>query len=438
MAKQKGFQRPLGMHDILPKDQHLWTHFRKVAEDIASFYGFGRIDTPILEFSELFEKGTGTDTDIVQKEMFSLKTRGGDRLTLRPEGTPPAVRAYIQHGMEKLPSPVKLYYVGPMFRHEKPQRGRFRQLHQFGLEIIGEDEPARDVQTIQTFFIILEKLKIKNVCLEINTIGCNSCRPKYKRALKDYYRHRIKNVCADCRNRYRSNVLRMLDCDDEKCQRVKITAPQILDHLCNSCREHFKKVLELLDYLEIPYMLNPYLVRGLDYYTRTVFEIFEGEVSEGSYDTETGKKKLALASGGRFDNLVKILGGQDTPAVGGAMGIERVLAIVKQQGKEISAPHAPQVFLVQLGDLAKKKALVLFEDFRRAGIPLRESFGRDSISSQLKVANKLGIDLTIIIGQKEVLDKVAIIREMNTGVQETVLEERLINEIKKRLKKKAR
>lgn len=381
MAKRVTFQTPLGMHDILPEEQYLWTKFRETASEVASFYGFKRIDTPIVESSELFEKGTGAATDIVQKEMFSLKTRGGDHLTLRPEGTPPIARAYIQHGMEKLQSPVKLYYVGPMFRHEKPQRGRFRQLHQFGLEIIGEDEPARDVQIMQTFFVILEKLKVKDVCLEINSIGCKTCRVKYRKNLKDYYRNRIKNVCEACRNRYKDNPMRMLDCDDEKCQRVKITAPQILDHLCEACRNHLKQVLELLDYLNLPYMLNPYLVRGLDYYTRTVFEMFEGDVSEGSYNKETGKKKLAIASGGRYDNLIKVLGGkEDTPAVGGAMGMERVIEIAKRQVGQVKQPRGPRVFLVQLGGLAKKKGLVFFEDFRKAGIPIAESFGRDSIT----------------------------------------------------------
>lgn len=435
MTKKQTFQTPLGMHDILPHEQYLWDNFHAVTQEVARFYGFGRIDTPILEYTDLFKKGTGEGTDIVLKEMFSLKTRGGDELTLRPEGTPPVVRAYIQHGMDKWPSPIKLYYTGPMFRHEKPQRGRFRQLHQFGLEVIGEDDPVRDVQVIKAIFVIFEKLKVSNICLEINTIGCSACRLKFVRNLKDYYRGRLRQVCADCRERYKVSPMRLLDCDDEKCERTKMHAPQILDHLCEECHNHFKAVLELLDCLQVPYFLNPQLVRGLDYYTKTVFEIFEGNIDDKLAE-EAGNKSLAIASGGRFDNLVKLLGGRATPAVGGAIGIERTLKIIQGNAKKTEPfRNQPRVSLIQIGNNAKKKALVTLEEFRKADVPVHESFGRESLTAQLKAANKAGVSLAIIIGQQEVRDQVAIIREMDSGNQESIPYEKLIKEIKKRLDK---
>ncbi|OGZ62859.1 MAG: hypothetical protein A3H51_00915 [Candidatus Spechtbacteria bacterium RIFCSPLOWO2_02_FULL_38_8] len=437
------------MHDILPQDQYLWDYFYRLAEGIVSFYNFGRIDTPILEFTEIFEKGTGQATDIVEKEMYTLRTRGGDRLTLRPEGTPPVVRAYIQHGMRKWALPVKLYYAGPMFRHDKPQRGRFRQFYQFGLEILGEKEPARDIEIIHITHTIFDKLKLKNIVVEINSIGCKQCRPKYVRKLKEHYRYKLKQVCKNCRDRYKTSPLKLLDCEDEKCNRAKVEAPHVVDYLCNDCSSHFKSVLDSLDYIDVPYLLNPYLVRGLDYYTKTVFEFFEDDaLGDGDDKKDSDKneiknrtdikaqlqKRLAIASGGRYDALVKTLGGQDTPGVGVAIGVDRVLEVMRKQGKQPSKPKEPRVFLVQLGDRAKKKAFRLIEEFRKVNIPVREALGRDSISAQLKFANKLGVDMAIIIGQKEALDNIAIIRDMKSGSQEVVSEEKLVIEIRKRLK----
>lgn len=450
------------MHDILPKDQYLWDYFARVVQDSASFYNFGKIDTPIMEFSELFERGIGQGTDIVEKQMYSLRTRGGDKLTLRPEGTLSIARAYIQHGMHKWTSPVKLYYIGPMFRHDKPQRGRFREFYQFGLEILGEEEPARDIEIIHITYTILSRFRLKNLAVEINSIGCKNCRPKYVKELKEHYRYRLKQVCKNCRDRYKISPLRMLDCEDEKCSRVKNEAPHMVDYLCNDCSGHFKKVLDSLDYIDVPYLLNPHLVRGLDYYTKTVFEFFESEAMEEAepqkeknknpdakskvkISTSNSKnknigiqkqsqKRLAIASGGRYDNLVKLLGGKDTPAVGVAIGIERVLDLIRKQSKEPRVPQEPRIFLVQLGDLAKKRAFTLIEEFRKANIPVREALGRDSISAQLTLADKFDVDIAVIIGQKEALDKVAIIRDMKDGTQEIVSEEKIIELLKKRLK----
>ncbi|MFY9461606.1 MAG: histidine--tRNA ligase [Candidatus Sungiibacteriota bacterium] len=460
MAKQKTeeFRSPRGTHDILPEEQRLWDKIRQEVKEISGFYGFGRIDTPHFEHTELFTLGTGSVTDIVVKQMYSFRTRGGDQLTLRPEGTPPIMRAFFEHGMFNLPQPVKLYYIGQFFRHESPQRGRFREFNQWGLELIGEASPVADAQIIQVSFVFLKELGIKNAILEINSTGCQVCRPHYRSELAAYYRPRLKGLCKDCKERFRQNPLRLLDCKEEKCQIVRQGAPGILDHLCEDCRNHFKLLLEFLDEASIPYLLNPYLVRGLDYYTRTVFEIFVGEeekarpkeVSVVSEKKEEGievkeesgvlveplaPKRLALGGGGRYDNLAEILGGKTIPAVGGALGIERIILALKAQGYKVPEPPKPKAFFVQLGELARKKSLPLIEELRKARISVDESLGRDSIKSQLKIADKVGAEYALILGQKEALDGTIILREMSSGIQEAVPQEKLIDTLKKRLRK---
>jgi histidyl-tRNA synthetase len=425
--KKFKFQTPAGMHDILFEDQRYLQKVYNVVEDIADFYHFEKIDTPILENTELFSRGIGLATDIVQKEMYNLRTKGGDYLTLRPEGTAPIVRAYIEHGMQNLPQPVKLWYFGPFFRHEKPQAGRFRQFHQFGFEILGEKNPIIDAQIILVFLQILKELKFKNLLLEINSIGDSQCRPYYKKLLVSYFRSREMSLCSDCRRRLRENPLRILDCKEEKCQPVISQAPQMIDHLCKECHDHFKEVLEFLDEMEIPYRLNSHLVRGLDYYTRTVFEI--------SQESETGIIQGALVGGGRYDKLAKLLGRRDVPGCGAAAGIERIVSLLKE--KKMKLPSLPQseIFLAQIGDLAKKRSLKLFEEFRKARIRVAESFGRDSLKSQLSRANRLGVKITLILGQREALEGAIIIRNMKTGSQETVKLERVVQIVKKYLKK---
>lgn len=425
--KRPKFQSPTGMHDILPEEQKYFQIIYNVCEDIAKFYGFGKIDTPILEEADLFSRGIGLSTDIVQKQMYSFKTKGDDILALRPECTAPVVRAYIEHGMFNLPQPLKLWHWGPCFRYESPQAGRYRQFWQFGFEILGERSPVMDVQIIQIFYNILEKIRLKKLIVEINSIGDNQCRPYYKKLLGSYFKSRAQSLCSNCKRRLRENPLRILDCKEEKCQRIKAQAPQMIDHLCDECHNHFKEVLEFLDEIELPYRLNPYLVRGLDYYTKTVFEIY--------YDAEEGRGQDALVGGGRYDSLVKLLRGKDTPAVGAAAGVERIIQVMKS--RDIKIPKAPEtkLFLAQLGDLAKRKGLKLFEDFRKAKIPISESFGRDSLKAQLNRANRLGIKYTLILGQKEALEGTIIIRDMATGKQEIVKMDKVVEKMKKRLKK---
>ena len=429
MAKKKIkllFQSPKGMHDILPGEQFWWEKIRKAANKVADFYNFLRIDTPIVEAADIFER-SGKGTDIAEKQMYSLKMKGGDQLVLRPEGTAPIMRAYLQHGLSKFKDPLKLFYFGQMFRYEQPQQGRFRQHNQVGFEIIGStNEPIYDAQVILALFRLIEELKIKNLTIQINSIGCRVCRPAYVKKLQSYYGSQKDKLCRDCQRRLKTRPLRLLDCKQEKCAGMKDSAPIIVDRICNICKKHLKDVLEYLDEISLPYTLNPYLVRGLDYYNRTVFEIF----SESS--------AIALGSGGRYDYLSEMLGGKKTFAVGGSVGVERLVETMKSQGilggQRPGQKSDAKVFLVHIGEEAKKKNLVLLESLREAGIKTMEMFGRESLGSQMKAADKEGVALALIMGQKEVFEESVIIRDMGSGAQEIIPLKKVAEEVKKRLK----
>jgi histidyl-tRNA synthetase len=415
------------MHDILEEDFVYFDKILDAVKEIANFYHFQRIETPILENAEIFIRGIGLNTDVVEKEMFVFKTKGGDVLTLRPEGTAPIARAFIQHSMQNLPQPVKLWYFGPFFRYERPQLGRYRQFWQFGFETVGEKDPILDAQIIQIFYSILQELKISPVVVKINSIGDRFCRPYYKKVLKSYLISKKESLCADCRRRIVQNPLRVLDCKEEKCQRIVAEAPNILDYLCEECKKHFKEVLEALEELKLPYQLDSKLVRGLDYYTKTVFEIVE--------ESEKGKALGALVGGGRYDGLIKSLGGKETPAVGGAGGVERIVALLKDKFPHLEKKgKKPILFFAQLGPLAKKKALVLLETFRKEKIPVFESLGKDSLKAQLRLASKVNAKYALILGQKEVIEGNIILRDMMTGTQEIIPLEKLIKVIKNKIK----
>lgn len=417
------FQSPKGMHDILPEDQPTWEKIRQVSKDIAESFNFLRIDTPILEAAEIFERGLGEATDIIEKQMFFVKTKSGDKMALRPEGTTPAVRSYYEHNLSKLGHPAKIYYFGPMFRYEQPQAGRFRQFHQLGFEILGgEADSIYDAEAILTTFRFLEEIKIKNLTVRINSIGCHKCRPAYVRKLEGYYRKNQKKICKDCQNRLDVNPLRLLDCKNEICQPIKAEAPIILDYLDDTCKNHFKKALEYLDELKLPYMVDSYLVRGLDYYNRTVFEIF----SDGF--------NFAIAGGGRYDYLAEMLKLGKLSAMGSSVGIERVVEILRSTGKMAVPKNPAKVFLIHMGDEAKKKGLALVEEFRNANIRVSESFGRESLKSQLRIADKEKAELALILGQKEVFEESIIIRDMRNSAQETVPLKKVVEEVKKKLK----
>ena len=425
--KPKAFQAPKGMNDVLPGVSKYWEKFLKTSKEMAAYYGFETIGTPILESAELFKKGIGGATDIVEHEMYTLKTNGGDFLALRPELTAGAVRAYIENGFFSQPQPVKFFHWGPVFRHESPQAGRYRQFHQADFDVIGEGDAVVDVQVIQLIYAILCEIGLKNLTIRINSIGDKSCWNRYRDEIKMYYRSKVNRLCRNCKKRFKENPLRLLDCKEVECVALKDSAPNSIDYLDKACHDHFKLILEFLDELGLPYILDSYLVRGLDYYTRTVFEIVPEEA--------TGSQ-IAIASGGRYDYLVGNLGGKPTPAMGGSIGIERVVNEMRRQEVKVASlkPKA-RVFLAQLGDLAKKKSLKLFTEFRKNNIHVSESFGRDSIKAQLRIADRLGTDLALIMGQKEALDNTLILREMQSGVQETIPLEKIIDEVKKRLKK---
>ena len=428
--KAKQIQSVKGMHDILPEDQKYWRYVQKKAEQLLEYYGFERMSTPVLEQAELFIRSAGEGSDIVDKEIYTLKTKGGDTLALRPEATAPVVRAYLENGMNVRPHPVKLYLIEPMFRHDEPQAGRYRQFHQVNVETIGDASEAVDAELIFLGYKLLESLGLENFNVQINSIGDQNCRPAYLKALKDYFKNRSKKLCADCKVRMKENVLRILDCKEEGCKEAAKEAPQMVDFLDESCRLHFKHVLEFLDEAKVPYILNPYLVRGLDYYTRTIFEFVPDEPPAGGATSQS-----TLLAGGRYDRLIEQLGGAKTPAAGWAIGIERIILAMKE--KDVHVPESgpkPKVFLVQLGEAPKRKALPLFESFRKAGIEVKSSLGRDSIKSQLRIAHRLDVRFALIFGQKEALEGTIILRDMDSSIQETIPLEKIVDEVKKRLK----
>jgi histidyl-tRNA synthetase len=428
VSRELRLQTPKGMHDVLPSQQPYWQMIREAVRDLARNYNFGRIDTPIVEYAQLFQRGVGAGTDIVEKEMYVFKTKGRDILALRPEGTASVMRSYMQHSLNRLGQPQKLFYEGPMFRHENPQSGRYRQFYQMGFEIIGgANDPLYDAQVVLVFDLLLKNLRIKNASLHLNSIGCRVCRPIYKRHLQNYYRNKEGQLCPDCKNRLKANPLRLLDCKREECQPFKAKAPSFLDKLCSSCSHHFRGVLEYLDQLGIPYMLDNQLVRGLDYYSRTVFEFYVGE---------EGAAAGALGGGGRYDYLAELLGGRATPAVGWAGGFERLVEVMKAQGMSFDGKNTRRVFVAHAGELAKKRALKLIEELHAAGIPTFEALSKESLKAQLRVADKEQAVLAAIVGQKEVYEACVILRDLRTGLQETFPCTKMVDEIKKRLKGK--
>ena len=438
-----------GMRDILPQEAKHWDYVLKKMTDLAESYGFQKIISPILEEQTLFEKSTGLSSDIVGKQMYQFTDHGSNKVALRPELTPSVVRAYIEQGMFNLPQPVKLFCFGPLFRYERPQSGRSRQFHQFDLEVLGSDKPLVDAEIILLSQTIFNVLGI-GISIQINSLGCPECRKPYRSKLVAYFRSKQRWLCPDCQRRLKTNPLRILDCQNPGCQDLILQAPQLVDDLCQECQDHFVKVLEYLDEANVAYKLNPYLVRGLDYYTRTVFEFWpdrpENKKQEQKYDKEEKKEQKkkeivvpqgaqsALGGGGRYDNLIESLGGQPTPATGVAFGMERIMEEIKVQKIRIPKQRLPQIFLAQIGEAACRQALKLFENLRREGFKVAENLAKDSLRSQMEIANKLGVRLTLILGQQEVLDKTIIIRNMHTGNQEIVDQEKIVKELKRKLR----
>lgn len=429
--KVSRFTRLRGMKDVLFSEHNYLDLVIKKANDLASIYGFQKISTPILERLDLYERATGKETDIVSKEMYSFIDKSGDKIALRPEATPGLVRTYIEHGMFNLPQPVKMFWLGPLFRHEKPQSGRLRQHTQFDLEIFGESSPVAEMQLILLAYNFFSELQI-DVQVQINSLGDKEDREEYTKKLTEFYKERGKRskLCNDCKRRFQKNILRLLDCKEEGCREVRQDAPQIVDFLGDESRDHFIKVLEYLDELDVPYNLNPFLVRGLDYYTRTVFEITP--VAEENEEKDP-KRQASLCGGGRYDHLVEQMGGRPTPACGFGLGLERVIQKIKEKNIPIEKDGKDIIFIAQLGEQAKRKAFVLFEEMRRAGYRVRQAFTKDSLKAQLEEANRIGAKLCFIFGQKEMIDGTIIVRDMDSGNQEVIDYKKIYTELNKRI-----
>jgi histidyl-tRNA synthetase len=413
------------MRDILPQDESIWHWVIGTCQRIARAYGFSKIETPILEQTELFRRSVGQETDIVKKEMFSFHDQGGEALSLRPEMTASICRAYIEHGLLNQPKPLKLFQTGPCFRFERPQSGRLRQFHQFNVEIMGLAAPEADAEAIALAYVILRELGL-DVVMQVNSIGTPESRYAYIKKLKSYYQPKSRYLCQDCKQRLRTNPLRLLDCKKKKCGEYIIEAPQIIDHLDEDSKDHLMKTLEYLDAFDLPYVLNPRIVRGLDYYNRTAFEVW-------LKDDEAGKAS-ALGGGGRYDGLIAQLGGRETPALGFALGIERIIAKIREKKVIVPPKSSPDIFLAHLGQEPRKRVFAIFEDLRSKGYNITFNLSRNSLKQQLESANKLKVKVALILGEKEVADDEILIKEMDIGVQESVPFGRLEQELKKRLK----
>jgi histidyl-tRNA synthetase len=413
------FQTARGTQDILPAEQPYWRYVEKAIAEITRLYGYQRIDTPIFEDTGLFKRA-GEYTDIVQKEMYTFDDLGHNSLTLKPEGTTAVCRAYVQHGMQNLPQPVKLYYISPTFRYERPQAGRFRQHYQFGCEAIGDDDPALDAEVIDMAWRFYQSMGLTKIQLQINSIGCKVCRPQYLASLTNYYRQYEGTLCADCKNRIDKNPLRLLDCKQASCQGLAENAPHGIDALCPECAAHYEKLKKYLGILGIPSRVNHRLVRGLDYYTRTVFEI-QPEV-EGGQST--------IGGGGRYDGLIEEVGGKPTPGIGFATGIERIILNLKNEN--ISVPGVPplQAYVAYMGETAAAAAFKLTADLRQAGISAISATGSKSLKAQLRQANTQGAVYAVIIGEDEVKAGTAALRHMADAVQETVPVEELVKKLR--------
>jgi histidyl-tRNA synthetase len=401
---------PRGTFDILPQEHAYWKYVEEKAASVCQLYGYQPLTTPIFEHAQVFTKTVAGGTDIVDKEMYIFKDKGGQELALRTEGTAPVCRAYLEHGLFNLPQPVKLYYIGPAFRYERPQSGRYRQHHQFGFEALGEADPALDAEVIEMARHFFSSLGLSRFIIQLNSIGCKLCRPRYLEVLQQYYSGYTDCFCPDCKVRLVKNPLRLLDCKKAPCQEIAETAPRITDYLCSECQLHFESVQRYLGVMRISFQLNPRLVRGLDYYTRTVFEI---EPRENGGQT-------ALGGGGRYDNLIEELGGKPAPAVGFAAGLERIILNLKKQKLDIPSLPKPDIFIAYLEGEAKTEAIKLASELRKAGIAVIMATGDKSLRGQLRQANSLDIAYTLILGEQEVSKRNVMLRDMRSGEQKTV------------------
>lgn len=399
-----------GTQDILPKDVYKWNYVENKIRNLCGRYGYGEIRTPMFEATELFQRGIGDTTDVVTKEMYTFTDRGGRSITLRPENTASAVRAYLEHKLYGDQQVHKLFYIGSMFRYDRPQAGRYREFHQFGVEILGADSAAADAEAISLAYTLFKELGLKDLVLHINSIGCPKCRPVYRQKLIDYLKGREEELCDDCRERMEKNPLRVLDCKEEGCRRAADQAPKITDYLCGECREKFEALQTYLTALGIPYEMDPRLVRGLDYYTNTAFEI--------QY-TPLGAQS-AICGGGRYDGLVEEIGGPHTPSVGFAVGLERLLLALEMQDLIPQPAASKSVYIAALGTDACAEGMKIQQALRAAGIRTDMDLQGKSLKGQMKQAGKTGADYAVIIGSNEMDAGEAAVKAMESGIQENI------------------
>lgn len=401
------FKAPKGTTDILPEVANKWQHLERTAIKLFKAYGYEPIVTPIFEHTEVFQRSIGVSTDIVQKEMYTFEDKGGRSLTLRPEGTAPVIRAYVEHNMGQLPQPVKLYYTGPMFRYERPQAGRYRQFWQIGVEAIGSDDPAIDAESILLMINYFKSVGLKELTLFINSMGCENDRPHYIRVLKEFAYSNREKLCRDCQKRIDLNPLRLFDCKDESCQTVMKDAPKITDYLDEECRNHFNTVKYYLDTQGISYIIKPELVRGLDYYTKTTFEVVSPLLGAQN----------AIGGGGRYNKLVEEFGGPPTPGIGFAIGTERLSIAAEKEGAFVSIEDKMDVFIALADKAAEEAAVNLLFTARGAGISADMDYLGRSLKSQLKYADKRSFKYTVFLGSKELETEIVTVKNMETAEQ---------------------
>ena len=408
-------QAPKGTKDMLPQEAYIWQAVEGKMRALAAKWGYREVRTPVFEHTELFLRGVGGTTDIVQKEMYTFLDKGERSITLKPEGTAGAVRAFIENHLFQDALPCKMYYLNaPIFRYENPHNGRLREHHQFGMECFGGKEPTVEAELINALMTLLTELGLKNLSVHINSIGCPECRPRYHAALKDYLGEKLNDLCPTCRERFEKNPLRILDCKEEKCKAIVAGSPSILDCLCEECADHFKRLQSLLTAMEIPFAVDPHIVRGLDYYTKTVFEII----------MQSGREGLALCGGGRYDGLVSQLGGPDTPAAGFGIGTERILIELKNQGLLPQAPSVTDVYVANLGAEMSEPAFAFAQKLRAIGIKADSDLCGRSLKAQFKFADKIGAKFVVLVGGEEYGRGTVKIRNMATKEeQEATLDE---------------
>ncbi|NNU91985.1 histidine--tRNA ligase [Geobacillus sp. NFOSA3] len=420
------FQIPRGTQDILPGEVEKWQYVEKIARDICKRYNYHEIRTPIFEHTELFLRGVGDTTDIVQKEMYTFEDRAGRSMTLRPEGTAPVVRSFVENKMYGNPNqPIKLYYIGPMFRYERPQAGRFRQFVQFGVEAIGSNDPAIDAEVIAMAMELYRSLGLKKLRLVINSLGDVETRKAHRQALIDHFKSRIHELCEDCQVRLEKNPLRILDCKKDRDHELMATAPSILDYLNDESRHYFEKVKAHLTKLGIPFEVDPRLVRGLDYYHHTAFEIMSDAEGFGAITT--------LCGGGRYSGLVQEIGGPETPGIGFALSIERLLAALDAEGITLPISEGIDCYVVAVGEKAKDESVLLVHELRKAGIVADKDYQDRKVKAQLKAADRLNAKFVAILGDDELAKEVINIKEMSTGEQTEVPLHSVVDYLKERL-----